>query len=150
MSFACIMQHHISDGRFTHLGVSPHPTLLSLTCGRRHIEFTIATQCLCCCYVRVLSLMNMTTVHSILAQSTLSDDVGLDTQASYSRHLKWSNSYTFGAFWGRVSDWISGSTGGQFMPSSGVYAIIWSSSRPVIDSDVPWLECPACNALTWS
>ena len=24
---------------------------LSLTCGRRHIEFNVATQCLCCCYV---------------------------------------------------------------------------------------------------
>ena len=30
--------------------------VLSLTCGRRHFEFNVATQCLCCCYVRVLSL----------------------------------------------------------------------------------------------
>ena len=25
----------------------------------------------------------------------------------------------------------------------------WSYNAGVIGSDVPWLECPACNALTW-
>ena len=30
--------------------------VLSLTCGRRHFVLLVATQCLCCCYVRVLSL----------------------------------------------------------------------------------------------
>ena len=29
------------------------------------------------------------------------------------------------------------------------YSIINAIPAPVIGSDVPWLECPACNALTW-
>ena len=32
----------------------------------------------------------------------------------------------------------------------GPYFYLPSRRRPgVIGSDVPWLECPACNALTW-
>ena len=28
-------------------------------------------------------------------------------------------------------------------------ALIYGEQAGVIGSDVPWLECPACNALTW-
>ena len=30
-----------------------------------------------------------------------------------------------------------------------VYRLMTSLFAGVIGSDVPWLECPACNALTW-
>ena len=35
-------------------------------------------------------------------------------------------------------------------PSVGPFIITYNSTKSgVIGSDVPWLECPACNALTW-
>ena len=29
------------------------------------------------------------------------------------------------------------------------FGVYWNCHTGVICSDVPWLECPACNALTW-
>ena len=45
-----------------------------------------------------------------------------------------------------VSHTIHGLLAKTLYPSSSVAAIFHSG---VIGSDVPWLECPACNALTW-
>ena len=33
--------------------------------------------------------------------------------------------------------------------STIIYEIVSPGAAGVIGSDVPWLECPACNALTW-
>ena len=49
----------------------------------------------------------------------------------------------------RLGDASAVGGGGAEVGAVGTIEVASAEPAGVIGSDVPWLECPACNALTW-